>query len=139
MFPSHDLTAAHENAKNTGKVKTAQSCADDNPQAGIQLAIQRVQSQVAFIQQQQSIFIDPLSQKLGNIQGEVERASQAVSAYMKDIMDKVRGVALQTMSEAMAKISVELPIDGMAKDFKKAMDGALEGLGCLFENAIGGS
>lgn len=137
-IPDHGTKAAHENAKNTGKVKTAQSCADDNPQAGIQLAIQRVQSQVAFIQQQQSIFIDPLSQKLGNIQGEVERASQAVSAYMKDIMDKVRGVALQTMSEAMAKISVELPIDGMAKDFKKAMDGALEGLGCLFENVIGG-
>jgi len=137
-IPDHGTKAAHENAKNTGKVKTAQSCADDNPQAGIQLAIQRVQAQVAFIQQQQSLFIDPLSQKLGNIQGEVERASQAVSAYMKDIMDKVRGVALQTMSEAMAKISVELPIDGMAKDFKKAMDKALDGLGCLFENIIGG-
>lgn len=137
-IPDHGTKAAHENAKNTGKVKTAQSCADDNPQAGIQLAIQRLQSQVAFIQQQQSLFIDPLSQKLGNIQREVERASQAVSAYMKDIMDKVRGVALQTMSEAMAKISVELPIDGMAKDFKKAMDKALDGLGCLFENIIGG-
>ena len=54
------------------------------------------------------------------------------------IMDKVRGVALQTMSEAMAKVSVELPIDGMAKDFKKAHGWALEGLGCLFENVIGG-
>jgi len=137
-IPDHGTKAAHENAKNTGKVKTAQSCADDNPQAGIQLAIQRVQAQVAFIQSQESLFVDPLSQKLGNISAEVERASQAVSAYMKDIMDKVRGVALQSMSEAMAKLSVKLPIDGMAKDFKKAMDGALEGLGCLFENIIGG-
>ena len=137
-IPDHGTKAAHENAKNTGKVKPAQGCVDDNPQAGIELAIGRVQAQIAFIQEQQSIFIDPLSQKLGNIDREVERASQAISAYMKDTMDKVRGTALQAMSETMAKLSVELPIESMAKDFKKEMDKALEGMGCLFENIIGG-
>lgn len=136
-IPDHGTKAAHENAKNTGEVKPAQGCADDNPQAGIILAITRVQKQVAYLQKQQGIFLDPLSQKLGNIEEEISRAAQNVSAYMKDILDKIRGVALKEVSEELAKASIKLPIDKLGK-FKDKLDEALEGLGCLFENAIKG-
>ena len=71
-IPDHGTKAAHENAKNTGEVKPAQGCADDNPQAGIKLALTRLQKQMAFLEEQQGIFLDPLAQKLGDIQGEVE-------------------------------------------------------------------
>lgn len=136
-IPDHGTKAAHENAKNTGEVKPAQACADDNPQAGIKLALTRLQKQMAFLEEQQSIFLDPLSQKIGDIQGEIERANQNVNAYVKDIMDKVRAVALTETAKEMAKISINLPIDAMG-EFKDKLDETLEGLGCLFENIIGG-
>jgi len=136
-IPDHGTKAAHENAKNTGEVKPANGCADDNPQAGIKLALTRLQKQVAFLQKQQGIFLDPLSQKIGDLQGEIDRAQQNVNAYVKDIMDKVRGVALKQVSEELAKVSIKLPIDKMG-EFKDKLDEALEGLGCLFENVIGG-
>lgn len=136
-IPDHGTYAAHENAKNTGEVKPAQGCADDNPQAGIVLALTRLQKQIAFLQKQQGIFLDPLAQKIGDLQYEIDRASMNVSAYVKDVMDKVRGVALKETAERMAKLSVQIPIDGM-NQFKDQLDKALEGLGCLFENVIGG-
>ena len=136
-IPDHGTKAAHENAKNTGEVKPAQGCADDNPQAGIKLALTRLQKQMAFIEEQQGIFLDPLSQKLGDIQGEMERATQNVNGYVKDIMAKVRAVALTETAREMARVSINLPIDAMG-GFKDQLDEALEGLGCLFENVIGG-
>ena len=75
-IPDHGTKAAHENAKNTGEVKPAQGCADDNPQAGIKLAMTSLQKQMAFLEEQQCIFLDPLAQKLGDIQGEVERQTR---------------------------------------------------------------
>ena len=136
-IPDHGTKAAHENAKNTGEVKPAQGCADDNPQAGIKLALTRLQKQMAFLEEQQGIFLDPLAQKLGDIQGEVERANQNVNAYVKDIMDKVRAVAITETAKKMAEVSIKLPIDAMG-GFKDELDNVLEGLGCLFENVIGG-
>ena len=136
-IPDHGTKAAHENAKNTGEVKPAQACADDNPQAGIKLALTRLQKQMAFLEEQQGIFLDPLAQKLGDIQGEIERATQNVNGYVKDIMDKVRAVALTETAKKMAEVSINLPIDAMG-GFKDKLDEALEGLGCLFENVIGG-
>lgn len=136
-IPDHGTKAAHENAKNTGEVKPAQGCADDNPQAGIKLALTRLQKQMAFLEEQQGIFLDPLAQKLGDIQGEVERANQNVNAYVKDIMDKVRAVAITETAKKMAEVSINLPIDAMG-GFKDELDNVLEGLGCLFENVIGG-
>ena len=129
--------AAHENAKITGEVKPANKCADDNPAAGIKLALSRVQKQVAFIKEQQGLMLDPLTLKIGNIQKEMDRASENISGYVKDIMDKVRAVTTKKMAEVAAKASIKLPIAKM-ETFKKALDKQLDGLGCAFENIMGG-
>ena len=62
---------------------------------------------MAFLEEQQGIFLDPLAQKLGDIQGEVERANQNVNAYVKDIMDKVRAVAITETAKKMAEVSIK--------------------------------
>ena len=129
--------AAHENGKITGEVKPANKCADDNPAAGIKLALSRVQKQVAFIKKQQGIMLDPLTLKIGNIEKEMDRASENISGYVKDIMDKVRAVTTKEMAELSAKASIKLPIAKM-ETFKKALDAQLDGLGCAFENIMGG-
>ena len=128
---------AFNNLKNTGEVKIANKCADDNPGEGIKLAISRLQKQTKFLEEQQGIYLDKANLRIGDIQKETERASENVSAYMKDIMDKVRGVMLKETAEAAAKASVELPIDKM-NEFKDKLDDQLEGLGCGFENIVGG-
>ena len=133
----HGTKAAHENAKNTGAVKPAQKCADDNPGEGISLLIQRLQKIMSFIKKQQGIFLDPLNLKLGNIKDEITRAAAGIAGYVKDIMEKVRGVMTKEVTEKMAKLSVKLPIDKMGK-FKDTLDKALEGLGCLFEKIMAG-
>jgi hypothetical protein len=134
---NHGTNAAHENVKKTGQSKSTCSSADDNPAAGIKLAITRLQSMTTFIQKQQGVFLDPLMMKIGNIQNEITRAKDGIAAYMKDIMEKVRGVMTKEVTERMAKLSIKLPIDKM-NGFKDELDKALEGLGCGFENIIKG-
>lgn len=133
----HGTYAAHTNGRNTSETKVEQKCADGNDGEGIALIIRRLQRQVAFIQKQQGIYLDPLNFKIGNIQNEIARAKDGIAAYVKNIMEKVRGVMTREVSERAAKLSVKLPIDKMGK-FKDQLDKALEGLGCLFENIIGG-
>jgi len=133
----HGTYQAHENMKNTGETKPSQKCADDNPGEGINLVLRRLQKQVAFIQKQQGIFLDPINLKVNNIQNEIARAKDGIAAYVKDIMERVRGVMTKEVAERAAKLSIKLPIDKMG-DFKDTLDDALEGLGCLFENIIGG-
>ena len=52
-------------------------------------------------------------------------------------MDKVRAAAITETAKKMAEVSIKLPIDAMG-EFKDKLDESLEGLGCLFENVIGG-
>ena len=133
----HGTKAAHENGKNTSETKVAEKCADSNDGEGIALIIRRLQKQVAFIQKQQGIYLDPLNFKIGNLHNEISRAKDGIAAYVKNIMEKVRGVMTREVAEKAAKLSIKLPIDKMGK-FKDQLDKALEGLGCLFENIIGG-
>jgi len=133
----HGTNAAQKNGAFTGQSKPTCSSADDNPGAGIKLAITRLQSMTTFIQKQQGIFVDPLMFKIGNITNEITRAKDNIAAYVKDIMGKVRGVMLKEVTERAAKLSIKLPIDKM-NGFKDKLDKALEGLGCAFENIIKG-
>ena len=134
---NHGTNAAHENSKFTGQSQSTCSSADDNPGAGIKLAITRLQAMTTFIQKQEGIYVDPLMLKIGNIQNEIIRAKDGIAAYMKDIMEKVRGVMTKEVTERAAKLSIKLPIDKM-NGFKDELDKALEGLGCGFENIIKG-
>lgn len=134
---NHGTYAAKTNSDNTGETAVGPKCADNNEKAGIDLLIRRLQKQVAFIQKQQGIYLDPLNFKIGNIQNEIARAKDGIAAYVKNIMERVRGVMTREVSERAAKLSIKLPIDKMGK-FKDELDKALEGLGCLFENIIGG-
>ena len=128
---------AYQNAKITSGVKPAQPCADDNPAAGIKLALTRAQAMSSFVQKQQGVYLDPLTNSVGDAQKELERASENVSGYVKDIMAKVRAVATKEAADKAARMSIKLPIDQM-EEFKDQLDDQLEGLGCAFENIIGG-
>ena len=128
---------AYENAKITGKVKPANECTDDNPAAGIKLAMERLQAMQSFVEKAQGVYIDPLTNAIGSIDREVERAAQNIAAYNKDIMDKVRAVTIKEAAVKASEMSIKLPIDKM-EEFKDNLDEQLDGLGCAFENIMGG-
>ena len=67
----------------------------------------------------------------------MERA-QAISAYMKDTMDKVRGTALQLHVRNNGKTIGGTSHREYGEGLQERDDKALEGMGCLFENIIGG-
>ena len=128
---------AYENAKITGKVKPANACTDDNPAAGIKLAMERLQGMQSFIEKAQGVYLDPLTNAIGSIDQEVERAAQNIAAYNKDIMAKVRAVTIKAAAEKAAEMSIKLPINKMG-EFRDLLDAQLDGLGCAFENIMGG-
>jgi len=129
--------AAFENAEITGEVKNANKCADDNPGEGIALVMRRLQKMQQFIDTQEGQALDKLNKVKGSLEREMNRASMAISGYVKDIMAKVRGIALKQLSDISAQISPLLPIDQMNK-FKDTLDKSLESLGCVFEKVVGG-
>ena len=134
---SEGASIAYENAKITGGVKPAAGCVDDNPAAGIKLALERLQGMTSFVEKAQGVYVDPLTNAIGNVDKEMQRASENVAGYVKDIMAKVRAVSLKEAAEKAAQASIKLPIDKM-EGFKDLLDEQLDGLGCAFENIIGG-
>ena len=134
---SEGAAVAYQNAKITGGVKPANSCVDDNPAAGIKLAMERLQGMTSFVEKAQGVYVDPLTNAIGNVDKEMQRASENVAGYVKDIMAKVRAVSLKEAAEKAAQASIKLPIDKM-EEFKDKLDEQLDGLGCAFENIIGG-
>ena len=71
----------------------------------------------SFVEKAQGVYIDPLTNAIGSIDREVERAAQNIAAYNKDIMDKVRAVTIKEAAVKASEMSIKLPIDKM-EEFK---------------------
>ena len=131
------LEAAQANVEATGVVHSTSPCPTDNPQAGIQVEQRRLKNFTKTANKYGDTFLNPLTQKIGDVQKEIDRSAKNTAGYMKKIMNKMRVKTLQQVAEQSAKIAAILPLDELSK-FRDGVKKALDQIGCVFGKIMGG-
>ena len=102
---------------------------------GIQKAIKNFIKFVNSIQKYYDKFISPVTNKLQDIQKEIQKVTGIISGFLKSIIGKLRGFVLDKINDGIKNLMSALPVKKQI-EAGEAQQKACNGISCIFNKIV---
>jgi hypothetical protein len=135
-----DIKTSHQEVQQDDNptFQTATACKDSKKQVnGIQLALKNLVRFIQSLQKYYDSYVNPITNQIIDLPNKVEKVSQVIAGYVKDILNSVRADVLDKVNNGVKNtISKLKPTQQMRAG--EEQETAIDAISCVFNKVIDG-